>query len=83
MAEPRKYVPERDKTYPEIDVTANYEIKNLQFGPVTLTMTNPQRNQMESLTLGGRKKTIIPGLRMTDYIFELESRGMIKVVKQG
>jgi hypothetical protein len=79
--EDRKYVAERDRTVQDIDPTADYTIKNLRFGPLALTITNPARNQMQTLVVGARKTVTVPGARMTDMIFSMADKGMLSIVK--
>lgn len=79
--EPRKYDEEKRKTIPETDVTATYKIVNKGFSPLPLTITDPSRTEMQTMTMGARGSRVIDGNRMTDLIWELESQGKITVTR--
>lgn len=69
------------RNYPETDPSATYSIRNTQFGPLPLTVTNEARNAMETMILGQRETILIEGYRFTDTIWELENRKLCVVKK--
>jgi hypothetical protein len=75
----REFSEERGKSYPTIDESIDYEIKNITFSPVALTLCNSEKTSMETLILGGRKSMVIPGSRLTNYVFEFQDRKLVKV----
>lgn len=75
----REYWAERDCTVPVVDENARYEIKNKKFSLTQIQTRDPIHNQLVPMNLKGREKVILQGSQITNYIWDLEKRGFIKV----
>jgi len=78
-SENREYWAERDCTIPTVDENAKYEIHNKKFTLTQIQTRDPQKNQLVPMTLKSRERVILQGSQLTNYIWDLEKRGFIKV----
>lgn len=75
----REYWPERDCTVPVVDENARYRITNRKFTLTQIQTKDPVRQQLIPMNMKSREKVILLGGQLTNYIWELEKRGFIKV----
>ena len=75
----REYWADRDCTVPVVDENARYEIRNKKFSLIQIQTRDPIHNQLVPMTLKGRERVVLQGSQITNYIWDLEKRGFIKV----
>lgn len=75
----REYWADRDCTVPTIDENARYKITNKQFTLLQIQTRDPIHNQLVPMNMKGREKIILMGSQLTNYIWDLQKRGFIKV----
>jgi predicted transcriptional regulator len=75
----REYWADRDCTVPVVDEDSRYRITNKKFSLTQIQTRDPIRNQLVPMNMKAREKVVLMGSQITNYIWELEKRGFIKV----
>jgi hypothetical protein len=75
----RVYWEDRDITIPAVDENARYQIRNKHFSLIQIQTKDPVYNQLVPMNLKGRETIVLHGSQITNYIWDLERRGFIKV----